>query len=375
MKKSTIIVLICLGIAIAIGAVFYISYFTKAKSGTTPVFSLLTVVNNDVQTKSPTDADFATVANNQQVGDQWKIKTSLTGRAIIEGAGSVTTIDKNSEVTINHQSQNNTSLQLGIGTLWAKVAKVLGVGEGYEVQTQNAVAAVRGTAFTITYASHITTVIVDESVVAVISKDPATGQQIGEEKLAHAGQKATVIDGKEPVIEDIKNVNGSSGSNLGVPKTTNPASQPTNPATSSTGGQLSTGGQTPTPTRSTTTPSTNPTSVPGGGGSTSSGSGGVSSSSPTATLPSPTGPTIKSASPSSITMNELSRNTIIAITGDGLDKAQRVLFNSQAMSFAIVDAQNIKVNPVNQLGPGTYDISIMLSDGQNITLPQAFVIR
>ena len=165
--------------------------------------SLLTVINNNVETKLAQEAEFKIVQEAAEVSEGSTIKTATTGRAIIENEDATITVDKNSEITLHTQQKNKGKIQLGAGNLWARVQKVFGQGEYFQVQTPNAVATVRGTAFSVLYADGQTIVWVHEGSVAIFSKDPATDQQIGDELTIEAAQKATIASGYEPVLQDV----------------------------------------------------------------------------------------------------------------------------------------------------------------------------
>src|SRR3989344_2988165 len=111
--------------------------------------SLLTVLHSNVQIKTASDVQLQEVLqDNIQVPQGTYVKTSATGRAVIESSNNTTTVlDKNSECTIVSSVENKNTFYLALGGLWAQVQKVFGKGEYYQVQTANAVATVRGTSF------------------------------------------------------------------------------------------------------------------------------------------------------------------------------------------------------------------------------------
>lgn len=258
-KKYIIASVVALILVIALGITLYSALFSVPETAQPNTdASLLTIINQAVQAKAPEAANFTDITQNQQVSEGWSIKTSATGRALLELAGSATTIDKNSELTLEKQSNNQTVIALALGNVFAKVSKVFTAGEGYEVHSPNAVAAVRGTAFAVSYLDHITTVTVQENTVAVISINPADGKQVGQEVMVMAGQKAVIEDGKEPVIYDANTVVPSTVKpQTTTPKqitptrssTTAPASQLTAPAPTSDTNAAPTAGSSTAPTR------------------------------------------------------------------------------------------------------------------------------
>lgn len=368
MNRNHIIAIIVAGvIVLAVGVAFGISYFVSSSNPTSNV-SLLTVIDNTVQTRVVASQPYENVNGSQQIGEGWGVKTLETGRAIIEGAGSTTAIDKNAELTIQKQSNNKSIIQLTLGNVWANVVKKTLPDEGYEIHTPNAVATVRGTSFGVSYGNRVTIVLVQEGTVGVTSINPADGKQVGQEVAVTAGKKAIVEDGKEPVVVDAQTPTTVQPLPSNTQSTTPPATQQKPQAA---------GTANPKPTPTIAAP-TNPTTSTGGG--TSSGTAGASA---TPTTPPTTDsadqatgtPELKSALPATISSNEVTPNTIITVSGNNLGNVKQVWFNGIAMSFAIADDQTIKVNPVNQLPPGVYDISVLNSTGEKTTLQRAVTIR
>ncbi|MFI5205684.1 MAG: FecR domain-containing protein, partial [Candidatus Paceibacterales bacterium] len=146
---------------------------------------LLTVLDNNVSVKPAPNEPFTEVLGTTvNVNEGSNVKTSLTGRATIESLGqSTVVVDKNSEFTVAESTQHKTTISLLAGNLWAKVQKLFGQGEYFKVQTPNAVVTVRGTSFGVLYANDVTTVMVAESRVSLLSIDPKTLQPIGEEVM------------------------------------------------------------------------------------------------------------------------------------------------------------------------------------------------
>jgi hypothetical protein len=121
-------------------------------------------------------------------GDQLKngdiIKTDSSGLAnIYMPDGSVARLDYNSEIVITqaHYFDESKSLQvkikLVVGRIWSKIVE-LSTNESYwEVETANAVAAVRGTAFGMEYENDETLVIGWENTVEVEAVDLYSGRK------------------------------------------------------------------------------------------------------------------------------------------------------------------------------------------------------
>src|SRR4051812_5791453 len=109
MKKYIIVVIAIIVIVMAGAGVYFITTTSKQSENITnsaekavPQTALLTVIDNNVQLKETADAQFKDVTNGTtNVNEGAHIKTSLTGRAIIESENQTTTVvDKNSEFTI-----------------------------------------------------------------------------------------------------------------------------------------------------------------------------------------------------------------------------------------------------------------------------------
>ncbi|MEK7602180.1 MAG: FecR family protein [Patescibacteria group bacterium] len=126
------------------------------------------------------------------------LHTLHTGRGLLASInGTQTLLDYDTELTIQEQDATGSkqSYELTFGSVWARVQKVLGQGEYYEIQTQNVVAAVRGTSFSVTYRDHVTTVVVVEGMVSLTPLDPLTHKRLTEkEVVVPAGSKATITD-------------------------------------------------------------------------------------------------------------------------------------------------------------------------------------
>jgi hypothetical protein len=128
------------------------------------------------------------------------VETDTTGLAnIVFPDGSVARLDSNTSVIISAGSYNEDTktlsvrLKLAAGNLWSKIMTLATPESFWEVQTSNAVAAVRGTAFGVSFAKNITTIIGSEHQVTVRAINPDTRAVI-------AAQDAIVDEGKYVVI-------------------------------------------------------------------------------------------------------------------------------------------------------------------------------
>lgn len=185
------------GLVILLGLIYGFFFHSKPQEPKeieqTPSTVQVTPIHSDVSVKE-VGADFVTLPGQQAVESGSVIKTSDTGRALIESASShITRLDYNSEITITEE-EKQTKVALAGGALWSRLTNIFDGGESYEVQTPNAIAAVRGTSFGVWYQKNTTIVIVIEGSVLftpIGAEDKAV--------LVKAGYKATRV-GTGPVV-------------------------------------------------------------------------------------------------------------------------------------------------------------------------------
>jgi hypothetical protein len=135
------------------------------------------------------------------------VETLSSGRGLIQlKNGTITVIDYSTKIKIKaHSDDEHASLFLSSGKVWATVKKVFGKGEYYEIETQNAVAVVRGTSFGLSYINGVSHLEVTEGVVAFVPIDPKTGERLYDKTvLITAGNQATIKDDGVVVIVSLK---------------------------------------------------------------------------------------------------------------------------------------------------------------------------
>lgn len=221
-KPIVIIIVAFIIIAILIGA--FLLFITPKEAGQPqnnnqiqenkiPQPSLLTVINNSVNIKTALQTDFKEVTEKTaQVKEGDTVKTSASGRAIIESQNNATlVIDKNSEYIMTVSAENKSSMMLVLGNIWAQVTQLLGQGEYYKIETANAVATVRGTSFGVSYGNNLTIVMVAVGKVSLQSVNPANRQPIGKEIVISAGEKGSVATGYEPLLQALSGADKRSG--------------------------------------------------------------------------------------------------------------------------------------------------------------------
>lgn len=130
------------------------------------------------------------------------VETLASGRALLQMEnGTLTTVDYSTKLTIKtHTDDEHSSMFLTGGKVWSTVEKVFGKGEYYEIETQNAVAVVRGTSFGVSYDGTFTTLEVTEGAVLLVPVDPKTRERLFDKAvLVPAGKKAVV--GNDGIIK------------------------------------------------------------------------------------------------------------------------------------------------------------------------------
>lgn len=174
----------------------------EEKTGEAEVF-LVTTLQESVLLKKPEEGEFSVMAKEETIPVYTRIKTSETGRAVLEAGKSViTTIDRNSEFTVESYGENRSRIALHSGNLWSRIEKTLERGEFYEIQTENAVATVRGTSFGTSFVNGRMNILVKDGTVTAFLIDKKTGERIEESKTEiSAGEKATI--GEKIVVEKI----------------------------------------------------------------------------------------------------------------------------------------------------------------------------
>jgi len=198
MKKKYILILGVLAAITIISGIVFLKLYTPDTTDivSSPSPFLVTSLQHDVfltreTNKKPVDKDVTAYR-----GDS--ITTSITGRALLEFNSKVVTIvDRNSEFTIEENSNNGdkTALRLQSGSLWSRIEKSFEQGEYHEIETANAVATVRGTSFGVSYDGIQTVVMVHENVVTIFQVDEITRERILETAVdIPAGKKAIVTN-------------------------------------------------------------------------------------------------------------------------------------------------------------------------------------
>ncbi len=178
------------------------------EAGTTDTSpALVSALSSDVSLKEPAQADFEIVEKEAHAPFGSTVKTSREGRALIEFSSSARAVlDFDSELVIEERKSDSqqTRLSLLSGQIWSRVEKTLERGEFYEIKTQNGVAVVRGTSFSVTFRDGRTEVAVATGTVALFVRDYITGEPIFDtETLITEGKSGVLEEGGEILVEPI----------------------------------------------------------------------------------------------------------------------------------------------------------------------------
>ncbi len=196
MKIIKIVLVLILGAAAA--------YLLIPKSqGDIPVIkesdpATLTPLSGDVSVLKRNETDWDKTEVESEIFDQWQVKTSNIGRALISKDEDIlTTIDSSSVVTYSSPDKSKGSnFSIESGKVWSHVNRKLEQDEVYEVYTPTMVAAVRGTSFGVVVSETEDKLLVSEGTVQVSQKDPETGEPIeGTEVLVEENEKVTFKEG------------------------------------------------------------------------------------------------------------------------------------------------------------------------------------
>lgn len=284
------------------------------------------------------------IFENKKVSAGDFLETSKTGRALIEDFyGSVTVLDYSSKYKILSLNENINKGFLESGKSWSKVKKILKEGQSYEVETNNAVAIVRGTSFGVFILKGTTYLFVTEGSVLFVPVDIETRERFYNRAVLVKSPNKAYIDKSGNVIFgpltdlDIKdpwyiyNNNNDSVSSI-----------------NNTGGSIRTNLNT-----SSSSNQNNTSSFGGGGGSASSG-----------------------LSISSVIPNKAYSGDTIYLKGSGFSKLTSLIFGKYS-----VDISSIKIRDDSNLSfivpdvvPAVYSISFLNNNNESFTKEVAIEI-
>ncbi len=310
------------------------------------------------------------------------IRTSATGRALIEAPDKTMTLDFDSQITI--PAVNNTKVNTVIllsGSLWARVEKIFEKGEYFEIRTQDTVAAVRGTSFGASYKNNITTVLVAESKVAVTPLNKETGElAVEKEVLVTAGEKAVKKENADPVVSKQTTTDKDAWYEFNINAKFEVKKSETNDSKSDVRASVETTGQTKTVEKATEiipkTLDSEPTKTLEETSKTSDTTTGGSSSSSVSPLP-PGKIELKELSPKSAKEKSLETFTL---TGRGFSHAVGVFLTQEGNekthkpSFKVVDDATITFTLPTDSLTGTYNVVVASDSEEGATLDESLIV-
>lgn len=362
----------------------------------------VTPLNAQVQLASASSPEvFTEIQTSTAAQSGARVKTSATGRALIEGVNT-TVIDSNTELTLStvDPEKNQTLLRVEAGRVWSRIKKLSDKGEFYEIETQNARASVRGTSFGFERKGNITTIIVVEGNVRFGAIPPDTDESI-QYSVANvgAGKKAVYKDGDDvPVVTDLTDAdrqdawyifNNTSlvdqaqgimpSKDTSVSNAATTSSAPSNSPVSNDGSVSVVVPPLETPT----------SSAPSQGSAPSSGTS-VQVAPEIVPAPVPVSSGDKTISPGiagspELILSSLVPNVIVenftprfTIRGSGFSSADisSVYVGDTMMSqFSVVDDASIMVTvPIRTILLGTYDVSVVGRSGISASLPNSLTV-
>lgn len=176
---------------------------TENKAENKQIKPWVEVVRPAVYVLNSDDSEAYQLQTGDEVDPGVKLKTNENGLAnIYFPNGSVARMDINTQITINEASYNDENqtmvvkIMLGIGRVWSKIFSLATPESSWEVDTTNAVATVRGTAFGVEYENNNTNVVGSQNEVMVSFIDPTTGNII-------AGKQELISTNKVLAVNDI----------------------------------------------------------------------------------------------------------------------------------------------------------------------------
>ncbi|HUQ30225.1 MAG TPA: FecR domain-containing protein [Candidatus Paceibacterota bacterium] len=343
---------------------------------TTPGTITLTTLAKDVYLTQKDSLDVKKVEKTATTSTGSTVRTSATGRALLVTTQKKMVLDHDTQITI--PSENNAQVSrivlLG-GSIWSRVEKIFEKGEYYEIQTQNMVAAVRGTSFNVTYKDGVTTVEVEESAVAVTPLDPKTGARMEDKTVVIPQGKKAAVDqakGNTTVVSDLTAKDKSDSwfdFNVQLEKDAEKNAPPSNvppPAPVATPKPLPT--PTPTPVVPSPTPVPPPALTPTPPPPTSGGSDTFVPGAPIA---------LARITPTSVSAKS---GEVITLSGSGLHSVVSLSLVAQNdlnpidMSFKVVTDTTITFTLPSGVMPGLYNIVGVSAMEQGSSLDRALTV-
>ena len=163
--------------------------------------ALLLIEEGEVFYKETGGGEYALASDEQELDEGTWVKTGTDSKAILVLLdNSVISLDKETEIelaAIPSGDDNNTLIKQYLGNVWHRIGQLTGT-DSYEVQTPNAIAAVRGTIF----GSLVNGDLPDE--IFSVEDDVSVGQ-VDNGKVTN---QATLVSGKYAAVGNIQESDG-----------------------------------------------------------------------------------------------------------------------------------------------------------------------
>lgn len=376
MKKNILLVLVLIVIVFGISGFFIFQKSNIDESLSSgeikPSAITVTALEQDVFRTEKINLNEVQIENTSSTTEGDVIRTSATGRALIEASKAHPTIlDYSSSLAIvsSEDEGNKTTLELFGGALWSRAKKSAEKGEFYQIKTGNAVAVVRGTSFGLSYGNNKTLLQVATGTVYLYTKDKKTGEPILDTEVIIVGGNQGIVEGTStptgiPLTEEDKKgkwfiYNSKSEIESDTSKPADSISdKPTSPKS------ISPSSITPPPPKNTST---------SGGTTDSSGTTGTQTGSVTPVKRKYSDSVnISAISPQSIEAGD--NKTFVTLRGKGfLYVANLSIAEDVPPDFKVVNDNLIQFH-IGTLDPDKYDIYFIMKDDSDILFPGALIV-
>jgi len=132
---------------VLVGIIVIFMAYSFIKEQLTPIAVL--IINSGTAEVKSASGDWKSATSGMGLSEGMSIKTLSGSRAIVVlRDSSVTRLDENTEITLNNLNKTDVSIIQSAGQTWTRLLKFSGIS-GYEIETPDALATVRGTAFAV----------------------------------------------------------------------------------------------------------------------------------------------------------------------------------------------------------------------------------
>jgi len=346
MQKKPLVVGLAAGVVVIAALLVFMGTRSPADEPVTGVLFLVSMIKNDVFIKEASEADFKSISGETETLAGSVVKTSETGRSIVEGSDqSVTVVDRNSELTIASAEEGKTTMELEAGNAWSRVEKVFEQGEFYEMETTHAVATVRGTSFGTFSFEDRSEFMLTEGSIDMTLIDSETGERIPESQTRIEAPAKIVADSREGIsVSELTDEDRQSEWYIFNVDEEAPSVREEEPVV-----------ETPAPQMPETVIGPPPRQEE-----------------PLPPPPAPSG-NLKGVSPSEVVLGE--DEGFVTVSGSGFDDAQEIRLNGITIPLTVFNDGEIRIFFSDIPGPGTFDITVKFKDGTSDELPNALTVE